>query len=229
MLSGSLAVLVLALGVQSCRENPPVSPQSPTQSLQPGWTVGDRMVYDTWALDTLGLQIPTSRCVSARTVILNGQNFQGRSDVVVMVDSVDIPGIPPRIDTVYLSQTPSGDLWQYGYLASLGKRYGEFTSSTEWDLIAPLSGTSASWTVGYADTSGSVDGTMDLDTRYFSVAIDGVNYVYTAERVDFFGQNIGVTFWVSTSPPVFPAFIESASPTVRGVYRTLVSAQIASL
>lgn len=197
--------------------------------MQPGWTVGDRMVYDTWALDTLGYEISSSECVSARTVILTNQQYAGRSNVTVMVDSVTIPGIPPRIDTVYLWQTSAGDLWQYGYLASLGKRYGQFTGTTEWDLIAPLSGTSASWTVGYADTLGEIDGAMEQDPNYFAVVIGGINYVYRAERVDIYGVNVGVSFWVATSPPVFPEFIESASPAAKGVYRTLTSARIANL
>ncbi len=229
MFSGGVLSFLIALGTPGCRENPPVSPpivQPPTAFR---WTVGDRMWFDTWALDSNGYTIPSSKCVSLRRVISTGVQFQGRVGVAIMVDSIAIAGQPFRADTAYLSQTSSGDLWQFGLLSSLGQRYGTAAVGPEWDLIAPLSGNSTSWTAGYADTTGSVFGSITTEGTYFSVLIGGVNFVFQTQRVDLSGPTVGYSFWIAQSPPVFAAIIEASSSSRNGIYRILTTAQIAGL
>ena len=229
---GMSAVVVLFLfalpGPTGCRENPPVAPPSAPPSFAFRWNVGDRMTFDTWALDSNGYSITSSKCVSSRRVIATGVQFQGRDNVDIMLDSIAIPGKPFRGDTVYFSQTSTGDLWQYGLLSSLGRRYGEGVAAPQWELIAPLSGSTTSWTVGYADATGPVLGSITAESSYFSVVIGGVNFVYQTDRVDLSGLTVGESFWIATVPPVFAAFVESSTPASEGLYRLLTSAQLAA-
>ncbi len=229
MFSG-MALLVLAvLGASGCRENPPVSPPADVPSNALHWNVGDRMSFDTWALDSNGYSIPSSKCVSTRKVISTGQSYQGRQEVIVMVDSIAIPGQASRSDTVYFSQTATGDLWEFGLLSSLGRRYSVAAVGPEWDLIAPLSGNSASWTVGYADTTAPVLGSITTESTYFSVVIGEVNHVFQAQRIDLSSLTVGYSFWIASSPSVFAAIVEASTPTMNGIYRVLTTAQLAVL
>ncbi len=218
-----------AVATPGCRENPPVTPPATPPSTLLSWAVGDCMWFDTWALDSNGYSIPSTKCVSTRRVIATGLQFQGRQNVVEMVDSIAIPGRPPRIDSLYFSQTSSGDLWQFGLLASLGGRYGVPGIGPGWDPIALLSGNSSSWTVGYADTTGPVLGTITTESTYFAVIIGGVNFVFQTQRVDLSGPTIGYSFWIASSPSVFAAIVEETSPAANGLYRVVTTARLATL
>ena len=110
--------VLVVFGTSGCRENPPVSPPTVTPSSTLHWSVGDRMIFDTWALDSNGYSISSSKCVSVRKVINSSQVYQGREGVIVMVDSIAIPGRALRLDTAYFSQTSTGDLWEFGLLSS---------------------------------------------------------------------------------------------------------------
>ena len=220
-------LVFLSLSSNGCRENPPVTPPESSTPNALNWTAGEEMWFDTWSLDSLGYTIPATKCISTRRVIRTGQEIQGRLNVVVMVDSIAIPGRTFRSDTLMYSQTSDGDLWAYGLLSAISTRYNGYSFGPEWNLIAPLSaGTSASWTAGYADTSGALLGDMTTEGKYFSVSIGGMNYVYQALRIDLYSPASGLTFWLSTSPPVFPEIIEPSSSTFNGVYRVLTSARL---
>jgi hypothetical protein len=209
-----------------CRENPPLGPMQGTTPNALTWTAGEVMMFDTWSLDSLGYTLPSSKCVSSRRVISTGQTIAGRTSVVVMVDSIALPGRPFRSDTLYFSQTSNGDLWAYGYLAAIGRRYNGYSVGPAWDLLAELSaGNSASWTAGYADTTGAVLGDMTVENRYFSATIGGVGYIIQALRIDLYSSVSGLTFWLSTSPSLFPEIIEPSSSTFNGVYRSLTAVQ----
>ena len=185
------------------------------------------MWFDTWALDSTGNTIPSSKNVSTRSVILTGQSFQDRLNVVIMVDSIAVPGQALRLDTLYLSQTLGGDLWAYGLLSSLGARYIAGTAGPEWNMIVPLSGNTTSWTVGFADTTETVLGSIAMESNYFSVDFGGTNFLLQTQRIDISNFSFSYTFWFSLTPPVFAAIYEPTAPMKNGLYRVLTAAKVA--
>jgi hypothetical protein len=218
-------LFLILLLVPSCRENPPLSPDG-TANRPPvlSWTPGTRFVYDTYAISTNGLLIPSSHCTSIRTVARAGLTAFGRDNVVMMTDSIAIPGAPARLDTVYCNQTENGDFWQYALLATVNQRYYDTSAAPQWDCISALSlmGTGG-WTVGLADSSQEVFGEITDTESYFAATVNGQSTAFRVSRMDLYGLTFEYIFYLSSTPASFARIVELNSDTVNGLYRNLTS------
>ncbi len=194
------------------------------------WHPGDTFAFDTWATDQQGLSIPSSECLSVRRVLQTGVTAWGTGNVTVMLDSIALPGAPRRLDTLYFYQSPEGDLWQYGLLAAINRRYNGTSAPPAWDRLAALSlGANGVWTAGQVDTSSSITGAAYDDGNPWSATVNGTTLVFKAERIELYGPvNFGYEVWLSVAPPVFTRIVEPASfvGPVAGLTRNMISARI---
>ena len=224
-------VLVLLLSLAGgCREGSPVQPAGPQSPVLLQWHPGDTFTFNTWAIDPNGLSLNSAPIVSVRRVLQTGVSARGAVNVTVMLDSIALPGAPRRLDTLYFYQSPEGDLWQYGLLASLNRRYNGTSAPPAWDRLAALSlGVNGIWTAGQADTSSNITGAAFDESNPWAAAINGAQVAFKAERIELYGPlNFGYTVLLSTAPPVFAQIVEPSSSIgpVNGLVRSLTAAQI---
>ncbi|HEX9006910.1 MAG TPA: hypothetical protein VF889_06425 [Bacteroidota bacterium] len=228
--AGALVLLLCLAG--GCRQDAPVQPGGPPAPALLEWHAGDTFSFLTWATDQYGLEIGSSQCVSVRCVLQTGVTAWGAGNVTVMLDSIALPGAPLRRDTLYFYQSPEGDLWQYGLLASINRRYNGASAPPAWDRLAALSlGVNGIWTAGQADTSSHITGAAFDVSSPWAAVINGASLAFKAERIELYGPlNFGYTVVLSTAPPVFAQIIEPSSSTgpVNGLVRNLTAARIAN-
>ncbi len=227
--AGALVFLLCLAG--GCRQDAPVQLEGQQSPTLLAWHPGDTFSFLTWAIDQYGLEIGSSQCVSVRRVLQTGVTAWGVGDVTVMLDSIALPGAPPRLDTLYFYQTPEGDLWQYGLLASINRRYNGTSAPPAWDRLAALSlGVNGIWTAGQADTASNITGAASDVSSPWAAVINGASVAFKAERIELYGPlNFGYTIVLSTAPPVFAQIIEPSSSTgqVNGLVRNLTAARVA--
>jgi hypothetical protein len=223
--AGGCAVLA-ALG-GGCRQDAPVQPPAaPPAHLQ--WQAGDSFVFDTWSLDQSGIPIPSSRSTSIRRVLRTGVRMEGFDSVTVMLDSIAVPGAPLRRDTLFFYQSGAGDLWQYGLLASIGRKYFGSAVPSRWDLSAALSvGINGGWTAGQVDSVTDVVGVLLDEPVYAAASVNGTSIIFKTERVQLTGPPaFEFDLWLPVSLPLFARILETPSPDSDGLDRVLVAAHV---
>lgn len=224
-----MALVVLAGVVWGCRERGPVQP-APSAADHLQWHAGDSFTFDTWSLDQDGFRLPATHSLSVRRVLQTGAAVQGFGGVTVMLDSIAIPGAHLRLDTLYFYVSTSGDLWQYGLVAALDRRYVASSSPpAQWNLIAALSlGVNGIWTAGQADTVSNVVGELFDESTYFNAVVGGSSLLFKTQRAELTGPvAFGYYLWLSVSPPLFARIVEPSSAAANGVDRLLSAAQAA--
>jgi len=197
---GALCCLLAFLG--SCREaEAPTGPESGS-SLIVVLTPGTRLVFDDWLLDRYGDRIPESFAHRSWSVIAESVKAKGHDDVTIVIDSV----AGTSVDTLLFRFTPSGDVYQYGFVARFEQRWGGRTIPQQWDLIAGFSlGLVSSWTVGISDSLGTLrmEGESVGRDLMFEAAVNGVATVFQAYRVTCLTENLDGVFYLADQPPAF--------------------------
>jgi len=216
-----LCCLLLA----GCRQDAPVAGPGESVQLRLRMSFGDQYRFDRWPLDQYGDPLSSGKLEELWRVTQTGMAFQGQTGVTILTDSG--VGDPPA--TLYLQFTPSGALYQYGFLDRLLRQMGAGKTTPHWDQLLPSelqSGTS--WVVGVADTAmeDTVYGSFTIVPEYFSARLNGVSNVFPAYRIDLQSAQIQYTFWVTDSPTCIPAFHEESTGFGGGFEAFLSSAVI---
>ena len=205
---GVVLPFLFLLTVGSCREDRP--PVGSSSSIPFRWkpAVGDYAVYDNWQLDSYGFKISNSRFRSSRTVADTAARRFGYFPVLVFVDSLFGTMAAGgdtlvRTDTLLFYASPDGEIFQYGFLASLLRAHMGLTLTPQWDRMSAFSlGSPSSWTVGYADSarrtvvSGMISGQRD----FLGVMLNGMQTAVPAYRIDMSTADFDASLWLSDSP-----------------------------
>lgn len=197
---GALCCSLVFLG--SCREA--VSPTGPQSggSLVVVLTPGTRLVFDDWLLDRYGDRIPDSFAHRSWSVIDDSVRVKGYDDVTIVIDSIR----GRSVDTLLFRFTPSGDVYEYGFVARFEQRWGNRTTPQHWDLIAGFSlGLVSSWTVGDSDSLGTLrmEGESVGRDLMFEATVNGVASVFEAYRITCMTENLDGVFYVADQPSAF--------------------------
>jgi hypothetical protein len=164
-------------------------------------------VYDNWDLDPYGNRISSSRSRSSRTVADTAARRFGYFPVLLFADSLfgAVAGGDTlvRTDTLLFYASPDGDIFQYGFLASLLLKELGLTLIPQWDRMSAFSlGSPSSWTVGYADSASRtvVSGTISGERDFLGVTVNGMQTAVPAYRIDMSSADFDVSLWLSDSP-----------------------------
>ena len=202
-----VAFFVLGLLSLSCRQDESPYPSTPVP-ITPVFTTGDVFLYDALITDEFGYAIYSSRSKAQWKVLNTGFEVPGIGPGTVIVDSASVlRSTAAAVDTVRLAVSPDGDLYRYGFLATIARIRKLPALPESWDRIAAISGGSnRSFLVGYMDTArtervyGLITGTPDM----YSAKVKGQQSVFPAYRVDIGGAHIRYTFWLADEPTAFP-------------------------
>ncbi len=218
-----LALLFISVAAGAgCREQS-VSPGT-TQpiSLSMNFSLGDAYTYQVWALDEFGYPIPDSTNQESWRVVGTNGSLRGFSGVVSIRDSVN----PLEIDTLYYAFSPRGDIYQYGLVSYLLKKFEGRILAPQWDSLAAFSlGIDNYWVLTGGDSSSDekIYGVVTGETDYFTVTVNRVQTVFSAYRVQLTKSDMNVSIWVTDSPSAFATFQEEPTTGTVGLLRILVS------
>jgi hypothetical protein len=201
-----VAFFVLGLLSLSCRQDE--SPYASTPiTFAPVFTPGDTFLYDAFLTDQYGYTITSSRSKAQWRVLSTGFTVPGIGLGTVFVDSASVMRDSSSVyDTVTVAVSPAGDIYRYGFLATIARIRRLPPIVESWDRIAAFSGGSnRSFFVGYMDSAqtekvyGVITGTPDM----YSAKVKGQQVVFPAYRVDVTGPHIEYTCWVADQPAGF--------------------------
>lgn len=202
-----VAFCVLGLLSLSCRED-----SSPTAviplALRPVFTAGDVYLYDALLTDEYGYTIYSSRTKVQWKVLSTGFTVPGIGVGTVIVDSASVLRDSASVyDTVTVAVAPNGDLYRYGFLATIARIRKRPPVPESWDRIAaPSVGSNRWFLVGTIDTAGTekVYGMMSGTADMYAANVKGQQLAFPAFRVDIGGPHIAYTFWLSDAPTAIP-------------------------
>jgi len=209
----------------SCREDAgaPPDPQPIPFSLR--FSAGDTFLYDAVLIDVYGYTIPSSRSSATWRILSTGGTLPGFSNVITIQDSAFVlRSTSSRIDTVLMAVNPSGDIYRYGFLATIARIRQQPVPPDQWECIAAFSvGPENSWVVGYQDEERSlpVIGRISGTTNMSSVKVKGQQTVFPAYRVDLSGRGFDYSYWVADSPTAFVLIRLEPNDTEEGAQLTL--------
>lgn len=204
-----VAFLFLGLLSLSCRQDENVTGPGPI-AFAPVFTPGDQYLYEAYLTDEFGYIVPSTRTRASWRVLSTGTTAPGFASITTFQDSaIILRETPAVLDTVSIAVTPSGDVYRYGFLATMARVRRDPPPPDIWECIASFSsGVNNAWVVGYMDTArtrpvyGSIAGTTDL----FTVNVKGQQMVFPAHRVDISGPQIEYSFWITDKPSGFLLF-----------------------
>lgn len=213
------ALLVFSVLLAGCREELPLGGSShrPTPAFQ--FMPGDYFSFDNWKLDFFGFRIPSSYYRNSWTVVDTGANLRGAARVVVVIDSTfDSTQQLARLDSLLFRFETNGDVFQYGFLASLIAERESLSLAPQWDRIAAFSQpTGTSWVVARIDTGmgastqQTVLGTISPTPEYVGpVMVDGEERAILAYRIEITKPKLDYTFWLSDAPTSFPRAVDES-------------------
>jgi hypothetical protein len=230
-LPGVVLPFLFLLAQAGCREDRPSV--APSSSIPFRWKpgAGDYAVYDNWKLDAYGNKISGSKFRSSRTVTDTAARHSGYFPVVVLLDSLfgEIAtggDTLVRTETHYLYASPDGDIFQYGFLASVVHEHTGLILIPQWDRLSAFSlGIPGSWTVGYADSAGRtvVSGMMSGERDFLAVLLNGLQTAVPAYRIDMSSGDFEVSLWLSDSPTSMLRFVYEPSGAGIGSLRELTA------
>jgi len=218
VLGACAALLLSSVTLPACRDSS--SPESPGGGFAMAFSPGAVYEYTMWQLDRYGYRIASSAVSRTWSVVAVDARRQGYDGVTLVVDQIG--GLAQ--DTLLLRCLPTGDVYQYGYLARMVARlYGE-TIPPAWDLLAAFSrGRFAGWTVGVSDSLGlqQVAGQCYGDELLFEVEVNGAREVVPGVRVYHTGDRLDGSLWLADAPAVFLQLREEQYPATGPVYGTV--------
>jgi hypothetical protein len=190
------------------------------------FATGDTLIFEAWALDQYGFQVLTSRTNPLWKVHAVRDSFAGAGDVTTIVEHPDPATSPAKSDTLHFRFLASGDVYEYGFIASIVRRREGVRLAPAWDRIAALSlPSNATWVVGTVDTgrTDTLRGTVMGDQGYFIAALNSVRTVFHGYGVSLSSLDIEYTLVVSDSPPAVLLVREESTPIANGFLRGLAS------
>lgn len=201
-----VAFFVLGLLSLSCRQDEAPYTSTPI-TFAPVFTPGDIFLYDAVLTDQYGYAITSSRSKAQWRVLSTGFTVPGIGVGTVFVDSASVLRDSSSVyDTVTVAVSPAGDIYRYGFLATIARIRRLPAIADSWDRIAAFSGGSnRSFFVGTMDSAqtekvyGVITGTPDM----YSAKIKGQQLVFPAYRVDLMGPHIAYTYWIADRPAGF--------------------------
>ena len=213
--------------VEGCRDSGTgPSPRSPQTVSGLVFTAGDSLIFDAWDLNPYGSYIPSSHTSPLWRVYAVSGAFAGAGTVTSIAEYPDPVNFPARSDTLHFQFLPSGDIYQYGFIAGVVGRREGVRLVPSWDRIAALSlPTNAVWTVGTVDSGGTdiLSGTVMGDQGYFIAVLNGVRTVFHGYGVSLSSLDIEYSIVVSDVPPAFLLIREESTPIANGFLRSLAS------
>jgi len=210
----ALLLVPMVVIVAGCRSES-IGPGSEPSPIFSGFkfSVGDSLAFDFWDLDQYGSVVPSSRTQYVWSVIAVSDSIGGLGGVTTIIVS-SAPGYPPAVgDTLHFRFLPSGDIYQYGFIAQAARAAGLPSRAPSWDRIAAFSlPTNAIWAVGATDSSGldTLQGTVSGDQGYFEAGVNGVPTVSRGYGVSLASESVQFQLVASNLPPAF-LFIEEQS------------------
>lgn len=215
-------LFVFLMPVAGCRDGETGPGVTETVPFTLSLPAGAHFTYTAYTLDHRSPQIPSATKSSASWEVVSTQEaYMGRTGVTVIADSSRAGR-----DTLYLSATPAGDIYIYGFLARLTKRRMGYHIPRMWDRVASFSaGRFGSWTVGTADSLGQdvVYGSVAGTTEYYSATVDGVMEVFPTYRVDLTSSTLYASLWFSNTPSAIVRLLDEPDYQVDGQLRELVA------
>jgi len=224
--AGALLFVFLAQ-VAGCREDG-TGPPSPSPQAVGGlvFTEGDTLIFDAYGLDPYGYAIAASHTTPLWRIYDVGGTFAGAGNVTSVADYPD-PGTSPALsDTLRFRFLPSGDIYQYGFIAGVVERREGVHLVPAWDRIAALSlPSNTMWAVGTVDTLGTdtLRGTVTGDQGYFIAVLNGVRTAFHGYGVSLSSIDIAYSIVVSDVPPAVLLVREESSQLSNGFLRYLTS------
>jgi hypothetical protein len=222
----TLRVAFFFLGILSlsCRQDDTATGTTPVV-FNPTFTVGDTYLYDAILTDEFGYGIYSTRSHASWKVLRTGETLPGFSSITVFQDSaIILRDAPSNLDTVSVAVTPHGDLYRYGFLATIARIRKLTPPPDNWDCFAMFSGgMDRSWLVGYMDAARTqpVYGRISGSTDMFAVKVKEQQRVFPAYRVDISGSHIEYSYWVSDQPAAFLLFLLEPDASESGAQLTL--------
>jgi hypothetical protein len=210
-----------------CRDNGTgPSSQSPQTVSGLVFAAGDSLIFDAWGLDLYGYATLTSHTSPLWRVYAVSDTFAGARNVTSIAEYPDPGTSPGKSDTLHLQFLPSGDIYQYGFIARVVERREGVHLVPAWDRIAALSlPTNGTWAVGTADSGGTdmLRGTVMGDQGYFIAMVNGVRTVFHGYGVSLSSLDIDYTIVVSDVPPAILVIQELSTPVANGFLWNLAS------
>ena len=213
----------------SCRESDdtPVDVQPISFSMK--FTAGEKYIYEAVLLDEFGYTLPSTRSRASWKVLSTNGTLPGFSSVTTLLDSASILRDTLGVyDTVMVAATPEGDLYRFGFLATIARIRKQPVPPDQWECLAAFSaGSGSSWVVGYQDAGrsqpvyGRIAGTTDM----FTVNIKGQQTLFPAYRVDLSGTQFEYSYWVADTPAAFLLIRLEPNTIVGGAQLTLKEVQ----
>ena len=212
---------------EGCRDNGTgPSAQSPQTVSQLVFAAGDSLIFDAWGLDPYNYAVPASHTSTLWKVYAVGGAFAGAGNVTSIAEYPALVTSPAKSDTLQFQFLPSGDIYQYGFIAGVVARREGVHIVPAWDRIAALSlPTNGTWAVGTADPGGtdSLRGTVLGDQGYFIASLNGVRTVFHGYGVSLSSLDIDYTIVVSDVPPAVLFIQELSTPIATGFLRSLAT------
>ncbi len=212
-------LLFFALVTLSCREELPLGGSTPAAKLALQFVPGDYYQFDNWKLDFYGFRIPSSYFRNSWTVTDTGVSIRGSVGVIVVIDSTfDSTQQLTRLDSLFFRVDTNGDVFQYGFLASLIAERESLTLVPQWDRIAAFSQpTGSSWVLARIDTPAgapsvqTVVGSIVPTPEYIGpVTVDGEERAVLSYRIEITKPNLDYVFWLSDAPTSFPRMLDDS-------------------
>lgn len=208
----------------SCRQDDTVAGSS-TVAFHPVFSVGDTYLFDAVLTDEFGYAIFSTRSHASWRVLSTGGTLPGFSSITVFQDSaIILRDTTSVLDTVSVALTPDGDLYRFGFLATIARIRRLPPPPDNWDCYAVFSGgLDRSWLVGYMDAARTqpVYGRIAGSTDMFAVKVKGQQSVFPAYRVDISGPHIEYSYWVCDQPAAFLGFLLEPDGSEGGAQLTL--------
>ena len=210
-----------------CRDNG-TGPASGSQQTVAGlvFAAGDTLIFDGWDLDPYNYTIAASHTTPLWRVLAVGDVYAGAGDVTSIIETPPPGALPPKSDTLRFRFLPSGDIYQFGFVAGVVERRERVHIAPAWDRLGAFSlPTNATWAVGTVDSAGqdTLRGTVVGDQGYFIAAFNGVRTVFHGYEVSLVSLDIDYTLVVSDIPPAILVLQELSTPVANGYLRTLAA------
>jgi hypothetical protein len=220
--ASALCVILLAQ-VEGCRDNGTgSSSQTPQAVAGLVFALRDTLTFDAWDLDLFNYTIPPSHSTPVWRVYAVEDSYAGAGGVTSIAE---YPA-PGRSDTLRFRFLPSGDIYQYGFIAGVVKRREGLRLPPSWDRIGAFSlPTNATWAVGTVDSAGTdtLRGHVLGDQGYFIAQVNGVRTVLHGFGVSLLSVDIDYTIVISDVPPAFLLIEEGSTQVANGFLRTISS------
>lgn len=225
-------LLLLTFVALTCREGIPLGGAGNLSKPTFGFTPGAYYSFDNWQLNPYGIRIPSSYYRNSWTVADTGVSLYDARGVVVIVDSTfDSTGTTSMVDSLFFRVDEHGDLFQFGFLASLIAERESLTITPKWDRIAAFSvPNGTSWVVARLDTStglGSeqvVVGNVSPTKQYVGpVFVNDEERAVLSYRIEITKPHLDYIFWLSEAPPSLPRVIDDSDIIPRTTLKELKS------